>query len=67
MPECPICMEEMTPPTKIVQCLKGYKICEPCSQREDVMFFTGHRKTGFMGRDLGMGAFIFKMTEETLG
>ena len=35
IPECLICMEEMSPPTRIVQCLKGHKICEPCSQREE--------------------------------
>jgi len=65
--ECPICMEEMTPPTKIVQCLKGHKICEPCSQREEVMFCPGHCKTGFMGRDLGMEAFVLKITDEAQG
>jgi len=64
VPECPICMDEMTPPTKIVQCLKGHKICEPCSQREEVMFCPGHCKTGFMGRDLGMEAFVLKITDE---
>ena len=67
VPECPICMEEMTPPTKIVQCLKGHKICEPCSQREEVMFCPGHCKTGFMGRDLGMEAFVLKITDEAQG
>ena len=67
VPECPICMDEMTPPTKIVQCLKGHKICEPCSQREEVMFCPGHCKTGFMGRDLGMEAFVLKITDEAQG
>jgi len=67
VPECPICMEEMTPPTNIVQCLKGHKICEPCSQREEVMFCPGHCKTGFMGRDLGMEAFVLKITDEARG
>jgi len=68
IPECLICMEEMSPPTKIVQCLKGHKICEPCSQREEVMFCPGHCKTGFTGfRDFGMEAFILKMTEEAQG
>jgi len=68
IPECLICMEEMSPPTKIVQCLKGHKICEPCSQREEVMFCPGHCKTGFTGfRDFGMEAFILKMTDEVQG
>jgi len=68
IPECLICMEEMSPPTKIVQCLKGHKICEPCSQREEVMFCPGHCKTGFTGfRDFGMEAFILKMTDEAQG
>merc|ERR1719397_873114 len=68
IPECLICMEEMSPPTRIVQCLKGHKICEPCSQREEGMFCPGHCKTGFTGfRDFGMEAFILKMTDEVQG
>merc|ERR550517_2440769 len=32
IPECPICLHQMAPPTKIVHCIKGHKLCESCSQ-----------------------------------
>ena len=28
IPECPICMQQLLTPKKIVQCLQGHKICE---------------------------------------
>jgi len=28
--ECPVCFEEMAPPTRIFQCRNGHLICEPC-------------------------------------
>ena len=30
LPECPICMQDMAPPTRIIQCQMGHKVCEPC-------------------------------------
>merc|ERR1719507_1736628 len=30
VPECPVCLEEMAPPTRIFQCRNGHLICEPC-------------------------------------
>ena len=35
--ECPVCFMQLKPPNKIVQCLKGHKICEPCSEKEAVV------------------------------
>ena len=67
IPECLICLEEMATPVRIVQCLKGHKICEPCSQKEDVVICPGHRKTGFMGRDLDMEAFILQTKDQAGG
>ena len=58
MAECVICLEELVPPLRIVQCLKGHKLCEPCSQREGVVSCPTNCRAGFMGRDLGMEAFV---------
>jgi len=58
IPECPICFNEMKPPTRIIQCMKGHKLCEPCHNRPEVMNCPSNCKSGFMGRDLGMEAFI---------
>jgi len=30
IPECPVCFEEMAPPTRIFQCRNGHLICETC-------------------------------------
>ena len=30
VPECPACMEEMVPPTRIFQCATGHPVCETC-------------------------------------
>jgi len=67
IPECLICYEEMAPPVRIVQCLKGHKICEPCSQKKEVVICPGHCKTGFMGRDLGMEAFVLEIMDQAQG
>ena len=59
-PECPICFEELKPPMKIIQCLKGHKLCEPCSQKPDIVSCPGACKSAFMGRDFGMEAFLLE-------
>ena len=35
-PECPVCFDEMKPPTKIVQCMSGHLICLKCRDRPEV-------------------------------
>jgi len=52
-PECPICFDEMKPPTKIAQCLSGHLICLHCKERPEVSScpickqrFTGERAIG---------------------
>jgi len=30
IPECPVCLEEMAPPTRIFQCRNGHLLCETC-------------------------------------
>ena len=55
---CSICLEELRPPLRIVQYLKGHKLCEPCSLKEEVVSCPLNCRAGFMGRDLGMEAFV---------
>ena len=65
LPECPICMQEMVPPTRIIQCLRGHKLCEHCHDklmRSGRMNCPRHCGTGFNGRDLGMEAFLRQLT-----
>ena len=59
-PECPICFEELRPPMQIIQCLRGHKLCEPCSLKPEIPCCPDGCKAGFMGRDFGMEAFILK-------
>ena len=35
-PECPVCFEEMKPPTRIAQCMAGHLICLQCKERPEV-------------------------------
>ena len=63
IPECPICLHRMAPPTKIVHCIKGHKLCETCSGKETVKSCPTC-KTAFMGRDFGMEAFIRTISGE---
>jgi len=63
IPECPVCFLQLKPPKKIVQCLKGHKICETCSEKEAVVSCPTC-KTAFMGRDFGMEAFVRELSGE---
>jgi len=63
IPECPVCFQHLTSPKKIVQCLKGHKICEACSENEAVESCPTC-KTAFIGRDYGMEAFIKELIGE---
>jgi len=65
LPECLICLQDMTPPTRIIQCQMGHKLCEPCydaMMRSRRSTCPGHCGTGFIGRDLGMEAFLRQLT-----
>merc|ERR1712192_62325 len=46
----------------IVQCMQGHKICEPCSEKEEVVACP-ECKLAFLGRDMGMEACVQNMTE----
>ena len=63
IPECTICLHQMVPPTRIVHCVKGHKLCETCSKKEAVKSCPTC-KTAFMGRDFGMEAFIRDLAGE---
>jgi len=58
IPECPVCFEELRPPLQIISCLRGHKLCKRCSEKEEVRGCPDNCKAGFMGRDLGMEAFV---------
>ena len=56
IPECLVCLESLET-LKIVQCVQGHKICEPCSEKEEVVACPTC-KLAFLGRDLGMEASV---------
>ena len=41
-PECPICFDEMKPPTRIVQCRSGHLVCQQCRDRPQLTSFPGN-------------------------
>ena len=32
-PECPVCLEMLMPPIRIIQCSNGHLVCEVCQSR----------------------------------
>ena len=58
IPECVICLEELRPPLRIVQCIQGHKVCESCSKREEEVKACPSCRAGFLGRDYGMETFV---------
>jgi len=56
-PECPICMDDMKPPTKIMQCKGGHLICEKCKSRPSVQFCPTCREE-FTGRAVGIEGYL---------
>ena len=53
--ECPICLEDMAPPTQIFQCQSGHLVCGTCHPRLSTCSCC---KRKFMGRAIGMEQFI---------
>ena len=56
-PRCPICLEEMSPDTKIAQCLSGHLLCWGCKEK------MGDKECAFCeqpvnGRAFGMEAYL---------
>jgi len=56
-PECPICFNEMRPPTRIAQCRTGHLICQECRDRPEVKHCPICRMN-FTGRAVGMETYL---------
>eukprot|EP00092_Neocalanus_flemingeri_P038364 GFUD01041767.1.p1 GENE.GFUD01041767.1~~GFUD01041767.1.p1 ORF type:complete len:265 (-),score=59.81 GFUD01041767.1:70-864(-) len=56
-PECPICFEEMKPPTRIIQCRSGHLICQECKERPQVVICPTCKQE-FTGRAIGMENYL---------
>ena len=56
-PECPVCFNEMAPPTKIFQCSNGHHICETCKDQLDPFKCPKCRKR-MIGRATDMENFL---------
>ena len=56
-PECPVCMEELGPGTRIMQCGAGHLLCWGCSQKPEVTGCPTCREP-FTGRAHGMEAYL---------
>ena len=56
-PRCPICLEEMSPDTKIAQCLSGHLLCWGCKEKmgDNVCAFCDKP---INGRAFGMEAYL---------
>jgi len=52
-PECPVCLDDMKPPTKIIQCIGGHLICEECQASPSVQSCPTCSEE-FTGRAVGM-------------
>ena len=61
IPVCLVCLDTLEN-LKIVQCMQGHKICEPCSEEEEVVACP-NCKLAFLGRDMGMEACVQHMAE----
>eukprot|EP00092_Neocalanus_flemingeri_P025014 GFUD01027126.1.p1 GENE.GFUD01027126.1~~GFUD01027126.1.p1 ORF type:complete len:278 (-),score=48.35 GFUD01027126.1:72-905(-) len=56
-PECPICFEEMKPPTRIIQCRSGHLVCQKCKERPQVVICPTCKQE-FTGRAIGMENYL---------
>jgi len=56
-PECPICFNEMKPPTRIAQCSTGHLICHECRDRPEIINCPTC-KMDFTGRAIGMEKYL---------
>ena len=57
-PECPVCMEEMSSATTIVQCGAGHLLCWGCSQKPEMGNRCPSCRGPFVGRAHGMEAYL---------
>ena len=57
-PECPVCMEEMGPGTRIMQCEAGHFLCWSCSLKPEIGRRCPSCREPFVGRAHGMEAYL---------
>ena len=63
IPECPVCMEQMMPPTRIIQCMSGHFVCQTCESQPTLVNCPTCRQN-FTGRAIGMEQFIASLMNE---
>ena len=63
IPECPVCMEQMMPPTRIIQCMSGHLVCQTCESQPTLVNCPTCRQN-FTGRAIGMEQFIASLMNE---
>ena len=63
IPECPVCMEHMMPPTRIIQCMSGHLVCQTCESQPTLVNCPTCRQN-FTGRAIGMEQFIASLMNE---
>ena len=52
-PECPVCLELLLPPTRIMQCSNGHLVCRECEAKSELTSCPTCRQT-FTGRATAM-------------
>ena len=57
-PECPVCMEDMGPGTRIMQCEAGHFLCWSCSLKPEIGRVCPSCREPFVGRAHGMEAYL---------
>ena len=60
-PECPICLEEMRPPTQIFNCNNGHLVCGECRPKVINDMCTTCRTVKYMGRATAVEQMISEM------
>ena len=56
-PECPICLEDMTHETRIMQCYSGHPMCGVCHNKLKTKLCPTC-KMGMIGRNHGMESYL---------
>jgi len=56
-PECPVCLDSMKPPMRILQCVSGHLVCEGCSRKMKKVFCPTCKKD-LSGRATAMEQFL---------
>jgi len=57
-PECPVCLDAMTPPTRIFQCVNGHHVCESCKPKLKPALHCAICRKKIIGRAIDMENFL---------